>query len=537
MVRSQEVGANANQEFASSSALTCQENLGEVRARSFKIDPSILPDVYGRDHMARPYPESGFDLLAVNVPSTYQQGVIPDGEEAPHGLLRIIAAGRDLHDRMPLQPRISAGLLDAHRLRLQPETIIGQIEKVAAKGVVGLNPTSVNVPEAQAIARLCDARGIPYILGGIHATLDPVIAREDFPNASAIVRGTGELVIGRTVQAVLGGSQPSIAGVYWPDMDHRIVMRTPDIDPNDIPMVRQDVLVEAPVYRHDVMTLDGKRTINEANLFVTYGCPFECTFCSSPVLVGRNEKTGVPAYRRPDMQRIADDVEHVVTDLGANAIHFLDDMAFISSTHIRELDDELVARNLKGKFIWRGLTRAPVIDRFTDNDMRLMKDTGAWKIALGIESGNDEILRSIRKKVKVEQVVRAVARLGEIGIQTKGFFIFGFPGETESQMLDTRRLIKTLAGLGMTEISAFQLKPYPGTEVYRQVMGASPSVGSRLTYLRRVEQDGTKAHERASDTPWLPDNLEIAAVPSRVVREHVVAALEDFYGNRSSDNA
>ena len=212
-------------------------------------------------------------------------------------------------------------------------------------------------------------------------------------------------------------------------------------------------------------------------------------------------------------------------------------MAFISSTHIRELDDELVARNLKGKFIWRGLTRAPVIDRFTDNDMRLMKDTGAWKIALGIESGNDEILRSIRKKVKVEQVVRAVARLGEIGIQTKGFFIFGFPGETESQMLDTRRLIKTLAGLGMTEISAFQLKPYPGTEVYRQVMGASPSVGSRLTYLRRVEQDGTKAHERASDTPWLPDNLEIAAVPSRVVREHVVAALEDFYGNRSSDNA
>jgi radical SAM superfamily enzyme YgiQ (UPF0313 family) len=141
-------------------------------------------------------------------------------------------------------------------------------------------------------------------------------------------------------------------------MDHGIVMRTPDIDPNDIPMVRQGELVEAPVYRHDVMTLDGRRTINEANLFVTYGCPFECTFCSSPILVGRNEKTGVPAYRRPDMQRIVDDVEHVVTDLGADAVHFLDDMAFISSTHIRELDDELVARDLKGKFIWRGLTRA-----------------------------------------------------------------------------------------------------------------------------------------------------------------------------------
>jgi hypothetical protein len=204
MPQSHEVAAAASQIAELHSAPTCQEDLGQVRARNFKIDPSILPDVFGRDHMARPYPESDFDFLAVNVPSTYQQGVIPDGEEAPHGLLRIIAAGRDLHVKMPLQPRISAGLLDAHRLRLQPETIIGQIEKVAAKGVVGLNPTSVNVPEAQAIARLCDARGIPYILGGIHATLDPVIAREDFPNASAIVRGTGELVIGRTVQSVLG---------------------------------------------------------------------------------------------------------------------------------------------------------------------------------------------------------------------------------------------------------------------------------------------------------------------------------------------
>jgi anaerobic magnesium-protoporphyrin IX monomethyl ester cyclase len=175
------------------------------------------------------------------------------------------------------------------------------------------------------------------------------------------------------------------------------------------------------------MTLDGRRTINEANLFVTYGCPFECTFCSSPILVGRNEKTGVPAYRRPDMQRIVDDVEHVVTDLGADAVHFLDDMAFISSTHIRELDDELVARDLKGKFIWRGLTRAPVIDRFTDDDMRLMKDTGAWKIALGVESGNDEILRAIRKKVKVEQVVRAVARLGKNRHTDKGLLYFWLP--------------------------------------------------------------------------------------------------------------
>lgn len=506
-----------------------RETLEEVISRNFTIDPACIPAIQDREHMARPYPGRDFDFLAVNVPSTYQQGLIPDGEEAPHGLLRIIAAATDLHKSHPLYPKHSAGLLDAHRLRMQPNEIIEQITRTTPSGVVGLNPTSVNVSEAQVIAELCDQRGIPYVLGGIHATLDPAIARHDFPNAAAIVRGTGELVIGRLIQSIKSELTPDIPGVYWPHTDHGHQMRTPDIDPNDIPVIRQDILVEEPVYEHTVI-LDGQRqSIKESNLFVTYGCPFECTFCSSPVLVGRNERTGVPAYRRPEMARIVDDVEHVTRDLGANAIHFLDDMAFITAGHIKEFDEEITRRGLRGDFIWRGLTRAPVIARFGEDDMRRMKDTGAWKIALGVESGSDAVLKGIKKKVKTEEVVSAVTRLAAHGIQTKGFFIFGFPGETEGQMMETRRLIQHLSGLGMTEISAFQFKPYPGTEAYRSIVERDPGVIAHLAYLRRSNSNGSKAKQRAADTPWLPDDLQIAAVPSGVVRAHVEGALEDFY--------
>ncbi len=513
-----------------------RETFAEVRERNFKIDEAALPAIQSREHMALPYPGRDYDFLAINAPSTFQQGLIPDGEEAPHGLLRVVTAARELHATNPLYPELNAGLLDAHRLRLQPKQIKQQLVKTGAK-TVGLNPTSVNVAEAQVVAGICDELGIPYILGGIHATLDPAIARKDFPNAAAIVRGTGELVIGPLIRSIMAGKRPPIPGIYWPDSDHTVTARTKDIDPGDIPLVRQDRLVEAPVYEHTVVIGGVRKKIKEANLYVTYGCPFECTFCSSPVLVGRSERTGKPAYRRPDMERIIDDIEHVVVGLGANAIHFLDDMAFITAQHIDELYDGLKKRDLLGKFIWRGLTRAPVINRFSDETMKRMAETGAWKIALGVESGNDEMLKAIKKKVTVDDVVRAVSRLTLAGVQSKGFFIFGFPGETEAQMQDTISLIERLKGLGMTEISAFQFKPYPGTEAYAQTVALRPGVVPKLAYLRRTDQveAGTKANARATDTPWLPDDLEIAAVRSGVVRRYVTEGLRRFYGDLPDD--
>lgn len=506
------------------------ESFESVRSRNFKIRPEDLPNIREREHMARPYPGGNFDFIAINIPSTYQQGLIPDGEELPHGLLRIVSAASELYASNSNYPQINAGILDAHRLRLQPEEIAKQIKKTTTV-IVGLNPTSVNVPEAQAVAELCDEMGTPYILGGIHATLDPLLARLDFPNAAAIVRGNGELVIGPLIKGLLEGKQPKLRGVYYQNEDTYRKDYAVNLNPQGIPMVRQDILAEEPVFRHTV-TLNGTQAeINEANLFVTHGCPFECTFCSSPIMVNRNGKDGNKPYDRPEMPRILDEIDHAVSDLGADAIHFLDDMAFVTKGHIDDLHFGLQNRDLMGKFIWRGLTRAPVIRKFDDETMNKMKETGVWKIALGVESGSDEILRQIKKKVTIEDVVAAVKKLVSFGIQPKGFFIFGFPGETETQMLQTKNLIQHLKDIGMTEIAAFQFKPYPGTEAFRDLIQQKPDILPRLTYLRRSalsSQEKIIFRSEQHDT-WLPEDLTIAEIPSGRVQEHVIGALEAFY--------
>lgn len=500
-----------------------KETLDNMMNQSHRIATEHLAPIASREHMARPYPNTDTDFLAIDVPSTYQQGFIPDGEEPPHGLLRVVASARKLH-------HFNAGILDAHRLKLQPDQIKNQLEIIKPK-VVGLNPTSVNVPEAQLIAAMCDDLEIPYILGGIHATLDPKIAATDFPTYSAIVKGNGELAVGAALNTLVRNRHLPAEGVYYPgDTQTERSDYATKLNPERVPMVRQDELVEEPVYHHTV-TLHGKPTeIAEATLFVTDGCPFDCTFCASPIMVNRKGKDSIP-YMRPEMSRIIQEISHVTDDLGADAIHFLDDMAFVTEDHIKDLHAGLVGQNRLGSFIWRGLTRAPVIDRFSPETMERMVETGAWKIAMGVESGSDEMLKRIKKKVSSQQVIRAVEKLTKYGIQAKGFFIVGFPGETEAQICETVDHVAHLKELGMTEIAMFQFKPYPGTEEYFNVERTMPDVIPQLNYLRRGNTGMTgKAQFRSEqhDT-WLPDDLKIADVRSGVVREYVMQTLSDFY--------
>ncbi len=498
-------------------------NTDEFRIKTFFDQSHRIRDAKNRYRMALPE-DRRYDFLAINVPSTYQQGLIPDGEEPPWGLLRVVASARETHG-------YGAGILDAHRLKLSLKDIAAQIERSSPR-IVGLNPTSVNVPEAIAIARICDERNIRYILGGIHATLDPIGARRDFPSVAAIVRGNGEIAVGEVLSVLLRDAQPTLPGVWYRGQLPLVDTYAPKLNPGEIPMVRQNVYVEQPVYTHTVFDGARYRKIREATLFVTYGCPFDCTFCSSPIMVDRGNS--VP-YMRPGVPRILREVEHVVRDLGADAVHFLDDMAFVSGRQIRDFHQGVVDFGLQGEFVWRGLTKAAILLRpdFDDETMRRMRESGCWKIALGVESGNDAVLERIRKHTTTDQMREAVRKLTRHGIQAKGFFILGFPGETRSQIEDTVRFVSELKELGMSEASVFQFKPYPGTLEYRLLAERRPETLDRLEYLKRSVDDlRDRAKKRAEEHAWLPDDLRIAEIPSGEVRRYVMRALESFYGDR-----
>lgn len=462
------------------------------------------------------------DVLLINTPATYQQGIISDDEEPSFGLLRLAVATE--------QKGFVPAYLDAHKSRLSLNQIDDILYDLKPRSV-GINPTSVNVPEAQEIAELCAQKGIPVIVGGVHTSLDPHRTLEvDFPMAKVAVKGKGEHPIGHIVSDLLRGRETQKKGVYYRGAKKSRKDFGEYFPLDDLPLIDQARYVENPLVKKTIEINGQKIKLKEISLYETAGCPFECTYCATPVLVDRGR--GKKPYHRPRMERILQSCQNAL-DLGANAVHFLDDMAFVTPRHFREFAEGVAKMDKPGGFYWRGMTRAPIIaDKCGKEDLDALVKSGCWRIAIGVESGNEKMLKQIKKKINKDQVRRAVRKLREAGIpEVKAFFIMGFPGETYAQMLETQQFIMELKQLGLTDISIFQFKPYPGTGEWARLEKENPGALKSLDYVRISDNsnDNSIVRKKSAEGVWLPDDLKIADVPSKIVREMVLATIKQFY--------
>lgn len=503
-----------------------------VKRTKLDIVLAERPSYLIREQKTLPYGEKDFELTFINIPSTFQQGMISDEEVPPHGELRVLTAARELHG-------LKAGILDAHQMKLSPEEIEREL-RVTRPKVVGLNPTSVNVREGRIIADICDRLGIPYILGGVEATLHPGIALEHFPNAYAAVCGSGEVVIGDLIRGIIRGEKPRIKGVYYLEQkqellnqNNTIFTQADRLRPEQIPVSDQVLFVEQPNYHYTAVVFGNKVVLVEASLFTTTGCPFLCTFCDTPI-TSQHFVKGVQPYLHPGAGRLVDECERCITDLGSNAIHFMDDLAIATPRQVLDFHNELKNRDLLGTFVWRGLTRASILSRFTESQLHILKETGCWKLGLGVESGDEDMLKRIKKQITVDQVIRSIESLSREGILTKGFFIMGFPDETEEQIINTRKFILDLKNAGLSDVIISLYKPYPGTELYNELVSKRPEIVSQLEYLVRPGEDlsansGIEFHPEAKETYFKDPHLCIARIPTSEVERYIVSTFNDFY--------
>ena len=458
------------------------------------------------------------DILLINVPVDFQRNIQGEDKVPPFGLLRIMATIE--------RSGYTSSILDAHRFGLSPTEIDDVLYQLQPK-MVGVNPTSVNIPPAQEIAELCTKRRIPLIIGGIHATLDPIASFEkDFPNAYASIKGKGEKAICEIIEDHKIGQKRIHPGVYYKEDIGSDRKDYADYYPLDLlPLINQFRYIDNPLTEREVV-IDGKVShLREISLFETAGCPFECTFCATPVLV---KNSGEQRYYRPSMEKIVQSVEFSIKQ-GANAVHFLDDMVFVNSQHFRSFFTLMNGLKMKEQFYWRGMMRASTIaDNCSIDDLNILHESGCWKIAMGIESGSQEVLNRIKKNIDKDQVRRAISKLKEANIShIKGFFVMGFPGETLEQIDETRKFIMELKNYGLTEVNVFQFKPYPGTELWQELKRDNPKVLERLQYSRKTQI----SNENIVTNLTLPDDLMIANIPSGEVREIIVRTLQEFYEN------
>jgi anaerobic magnesium-protoporphyrin IX monomethyl ester cyclase len=155
-------------------------------------------------------------------------------------------------------------------------------------------------------------------------------------------------------------------------------------------------------------------------------------------------------------------VEHALS-LGYDYIHFADDVFTFNKERLLEICAEIKLRGLS--FAWECLGR---VDSITPELASVMKNAGCSRIFFGIESGNDEVLRLMNKRITVEQARSAVTAAREVGLNVGAFFIVCYPGETNETVLDTLRFASSLP---LDYLSFTMPYPLPHTPLHDRVKG------------------------------------------------------------------
>jgi anaerobic magnesium-protoporphyrin IX monomethyl ester cyclase len=184
----------------------------------------------------------------------------------------------------------------------------------------------------------------------------------------------------------------------------------------------------------------------------TRGCPYLCDFCSNPVF-GRS-------YRERSANNVVSEMKEI-EKLGYDRVFFTDDCFTQNLTRVRELCEILIVSKLD--LNWMCLSRADRLDRKTAEKMA---QAGCVQIFFGIESGDEHMLRIMKKRIIPKDVKRSIDSAKRAGMATGGFFILGYPGESNSSLLETLRF-SSLLPLDYLSYSF----PYPivGTGLYSKV--------------------------------------------------------------------
>lgn len=184
------------------------------------------------------------------------------------------------------------------------------------------------------------------------------------------------------------------------------------------------------------------------------GCPFNCNFCADRVIW-----QGRCRLRKPKC--VLDEIEMLSKKYGVKEIKFFDDTFTINRTRTIAICHELLKRKLD--IIWRCASRVDTVDKEL---LSLMKKSGCLSISFGIESGSDEILKKMDKKITTEKVKNAVKWAKEVGMETKGFFLLNYPGDTiettEKTIAFSRELDLDFAGFNL-------IFPFWGTKVREEI--------------------------------------------------------------------
>lgn len=353
--------------------------------------------------------------------------------------------------------------------------VLGVIEKKVLAfepDVVGVTGMTCLYPAIDKI--LCRLKplalryGFKLIMGGHHARGAPAAVLKEHPELDCVFFGMAEKCLG---EYLASKPKSQVPGIYYRDGDQIIKTKLKVVtDMNTIPWPDWD-LIDVKFYTHPSIWLHRSRETKVRNLdtIVSRGCNFSCNFCGMSGMVGR------PQWREVDS--VIAYLQHAQEKYGITATMFQDSSLGNKDGYIASLCEKLIQTGLAHKLVWNINIRANQID---EKLARLMLRAGCRMVFIGFESASDRILKMMNKCTTAEDNVRCVKVLEKVGMPYWASFIAGYPGETESDLLETFQFACSINPIGGW---ANEFNPTPGTRIYKKLI-----VEGRLQQPTRPEQ-------------------------------------------------
>jgi radical SAM superfamily enzyme YgiQ (UPF0313 family) len=385
------------------------------------------------------------------------------------------------------QQGFNVGVLDAEALGMGISQIVELVNTLRPRWM-GLNLLAPTYRYSVEILQQLDP-AIQVMVGGHQAKAMPerILGDPSLPRIDAMVLGEGEYRAAALLEDVTRRTE--LPGVFWRHASGAIAQSAASATNQGISWLAPDInalpFVDRRFLVHDPFATEHGAI--EANLVGSRGCPYDCSFCGAAVSANPDV-----AIRTRTPENIIGEMHALAQTHQVSVFRFVDDLFLASPPFMKKCLGAFLTAGIGSHFAWDATGRINVLSRAPEALLDLMKEAGCREVALGIESGSARLLSYMGKRITPDMTRKAVHALTSRGINVKGYFILGFPTETQNEVEETVQLIRDLWSIadhqpGTFRCSAFEFRPYPGTPEWHRLLATGRYQEDELLHYESVD--------------------------------------------------
>jgi len=300
------------------------------------------------------------------------------------------------------------------------------------------------------------------VCGGEHFTGLAELSMQQAP-IDYIVQGEGEEIIVQLLEKIehqIAFDAAAIPGIVW-RRNGEIITNARAARISNIDNIKWPAwdLVKLDIY-DQYHFVNGAAFGKTVPILATRGCPYQCTYCASP-------KMWTTAWYARNYMDVVDEIEYYVKHDQAVNFPFHDLTMILKKQWIMDFSNELIRRKLDIHWQLPTGTRCEVID---DEVAPLLLQSGCKTICYAPETGSENLRKTIKKMMKTEKLMASVEATINAGLTLAVFFVIGFPEDTEADLQETVKLVRTLGRIGASDVACPFYFPIPATEMYEALM-------------------------------------------------------------------